>query len=164
MRCSIGRLKVFNETRCRSWNCSLWWKRGKSWHTKLFLSLVTSNRLWLQKYHRNGVSSLFFFVGILKIFFLHQIASNNSIQLAFECVTYSFIRAKLVQSLSVQWAYHIRKFHSTAHSESKCQIHYQFSCFALLSWAIATWATRLKFIVMKFMTWECSCPGIKMVW
>lgn len=68
MRCSIGRLKVFNETRCRSWNCSLWWKRGKSWHTKLFLSLLTSNRLWLQKYHRNGVSSLFFLWAFLRFF------------------------------------------------------------------------------------------------
>lgn len=118
--------------------------------------------------HKNVVGTesvaCFFLWAFLRFFFLHQIASNNSIQLAFECVTYSFIRAKLVQSLPVQRAYHIRKFHSTAYSESKCQIHYQFSCFALLSRAIATWATRLKFIVMKFMTWECSCPGIKMMW
>lgn len=94
----------------------------------------------------DGVSSFFILWAFLWFFLLHQIASNNSIHLAFKCVTYSFILANLLQSLSVQRAYLIRVFHSTAYSESKCQIHYQFICFALLNWAIAAEATRLKFI------------------
>lgn len=82
----------------------------------------------------DGVSIFLFLWAFLRIFsYSIKIASNDSIQLAFERVRYSVILAKLLQSLSVQQGYHIRAFHSIGCSENKCHILYQFSCFASLS-------------------------------
>lgn len=112
----------------------------------------------------DGVSSFLFLWAFLWVFCyikLHQIIQfcwdlNVSLTISFWPTCFSHFQCnKLI---------HIRMFHSAACSESKCQIHYQFSCFAFLNWAIASEATRLKFIVRKFMTWEFSCPGNKMMW
>lgn len=165
MSCFFRKLKLFHEKRCRFWNCSLWWKRTDWWHIKLFPRLVTSNGLWLHKYLPGWGQQLLIFLSILMIVLVHQIASNNSILLGFLNVslTISFWPT-CFSHFQCNKLIHIRIFYSTACSESKCQIHYQFNCFALLNWAIASEATRLKFIVRKFMTWEFSCPGNKMMW
>lgn len=111
-----------------------------------------------------GVSSYLFLWAFLRIFSYSIKLASNSVQLAFECIRYSIILAKLLQSLSVQQDYHIRAFHRVGCSENKCQILYQFNCFASLSWAIATEAMKLKFILLKFITWECLCLGVKIMW
>lgn len=99
----------------------------------------------------DGVSSLFLWAFLI-FFFLTSNSSNNSVQLAFECITYSFILTKLLQSLPVQQPLCHQNIsqYSILRKQISSSLPIQLFCIVKLSHCYRS--TRLKFIGRKFMT------------